>query len=81
VTPESSDRWIHARKEETTMSDANKQLSRRFTELFTTGDPDRADEVLSRDVVFHGPTGIGDLRGLAEMKRLVAAYHAAFPDA
>ena len=63
------------------MSDVNKQLSRHFTELFTTGDPDRADEVLSRDVVFHGPTGIGDLRGLAEMKRLVAAYHAAFPDA
>jgi steroid delta-isomerase-like uncharacterized protein len=63
------------------MSEMNKQLSRRFTELFTVGDPGRADEVLSRDVVFHGPAGIGDLCGLAEMKRFVAAYHAAFPDA
>jgi hypothetical protein len=39
------------------MSAANKELSRRFTELFSTGDDALAHEVLSPDVVFHGTAG------------------------
>ena len=63
------------------MSSANKEISRRFTELFSTGDETLAAEVLSPDVVFHGTAGDGELRGIEEMKRFVAAYRRAFPDA
>jgi steroid delta-isomerase-like uncharacterized protein len=63
------------------MSEANKELSRRFTELFSTGDEALADEVLSHDVVFHGATGDGEIRGVDAMKAFVAAYRRAFPDA
>jgi steroid delta-isomerase-like uncharacterized protein len=63
------------------MSEENKQVSRRFTELFSSGDENLAEEILSRDVVFHGTTGDGDLHGIDEMKAFVAAYRRAFPDA
>jgi steroid delta-isomerase-like uncharacterized protein len=63
------------------MSTANKELSRRFTELFSTGDEALADEVLAPDIVFHGTTGDGELRGIDEMKAFVAQYRRAFPDA
>lgn len=63
------------------MRAANKALSRRFTELFSRGDEALADQVLARDVVFHGTAGDGELRGIDALKRLVAAYRAAFPDA
>ena len=43
------------------MSEANKELSRRFTELFSTGDEALAEKVLSRDIVFHGTTGDGKI--------------------
>jgi steroid delta-isomerase-like uncharacterized protein len=63
------------------MSAANKELSRRFTELFSTGDEALADEVLSPDVVFHGTAGDGELRGIEQCKGFMAAYRRAFPDA
>jgi steroid delta-isomerase-like uncharacterized protein len=63
------------------MTDDNKALSRRFTELFSTGDELLADEILSPDVVFHGTAGDGELRGADAMKRLIAGYRQAFPDA
>jgi steroid delta-isomerase-like uncharacterized protein len=63
------------------MSTANKELSRRFTELFSADDEALADEVLAPDVVFHGTTGDGELRGIEEMKAFVAQYRRAFPDA
>lgn len=63
------------------MSAANKELSRKFTELFSTGDEALADEILGPDVVFHGTAGDGELRGLEELKGFVAAYRRAFPDA
>ena len=62
------------------MSESNKQVSRRFTELFGTDDGSRADEVLDSDVVFHGLAD-GDLHGIAATKGFIAAYRAAFPDA
>lgn len=61
------------------MSAANKELSRRFTELFSTGDDALADEVLGEDVVVH--LGEQELRGIEQVKGLVAGYRAAFPDA
>jgi steroid delta-isomerase-like uncharacterized protein len=63
------------------MSAANKELSRRFTEYFSTGDEALAEEVLSSDIVFHGTDGDGELRGIEAMKAFVAGYRQAFPDA
>jgi steroid delta-isomerase-like uncharacterized protein len=63
------------------MSSANRELSRRFTELFSTGDEALADEILSPDVVFHGTAGTGELRGIEAMKSFIAEYRRAFPDA
>jgi steroid delta-isomerase-like uncharacterized protein len=63
------------------MSEANKELSRRFTELFGTGEEALADGILSPDVVFHGTVGDGELRGIDAMKGFVAGYRRAFPDA
>ncbi len=63
------------------MSTVNKELSRRFTELFSTGDEALADEILSPDLVFHGTAGDGELRGIDAMKSFVAGYRRAFPDA
>jgi steroid delta-isomerase-like uncharacterized protein len=62
------------------MSEENKRLSRAFTEYFSTGDAALADEVLDREVVFHGPGGIGDVSGLDAVKGMVADFRAAFPD-
>jgi steroid delta-isomerase-like uncharacterized protein len=63
------------------MSEANRELSRRFTELFSTGDEALANEILSPDAVFHGTAGDGELRGVEAMKAFVAGYRRAFPDA
>jgi predicted ester cyclase len=63
------------------MSAANKELSRRFTELFSTGDPALADAILARDLVFHGTSGDGELHGIDAFKAFVAQYRQAFPDA
>jgi steroid delta-isomerase-like uncharacterized protein len=63
------------------MSESNKALSRRFTELFGTDDGSRADDVFATDVVFHGAVPDGDLRGIGAVKAFIAAYRTAFPDA
>lgn len=63
------------------MSNANKELSRQFTELFSSGDEALADEILSSDVVFHGTAGDGEIRGVDAMKAFLAGYRQAFPDA
>jgi steroid delta-isomerase-like uncharacterized protein len=63
------------------MSDANKQVSAKFTELFSTGDERAADQLMSADVVFHGATPNGPLEGRDAFKGFLAAYRRAFPDA
>lgn len=63
------------------MSDPNKQVSRKLTELFSTGDEQLAEAILSPDVVFHGTAGDGELRGIDGVMGFVAAYRRAFPDA
>jgi steroid delta-isomerase-like uncharacterized protein len=62
------------------MSESNKQVSRRFTELFGTDDGSRAAQVFTAEVVFHGLAD-GDLHGIEATKAFIAAYRAAFPDA
>jgi predicted ester cyclase len=63
------------------MYEANKELSRRFTELFGTDDEKLADQVFGEDVVFHGTARDGELRGIEAVKGFVAGYRQAFPDA
>jgi predicted ester cyclase len=63
------------------MYEANKELSRRFTELFGTDDETLADQVFGDDVVLHGTSGDGELRGVDAVKAFVAGYRKAFPDA
>jgi steroid delta-isomerase-like uncharacterized protein len=63
------------------MSETNKQLSRRFTELFSTGDERAVDEIVSPEVVFHNATPDGPIRGADSFKGFLAAYRRAFPTA
>lgn len=63
------------------MSEQNKEMSRRFTALFSTDDLSSADEFMSSDVAVHGTSGDGEVRGLDQMLEFVAAYRGAFPDA
>ena len=63
------------------MSEANKQVSAKFTELFSTGDQESADRIMSPDVVFHGAGENGPLRGRDAFKGFLGAYRTAFPDA
>jgi predicted ester cyclase len=63
------------------MYEANKELSRRFTELFGADDETLADQVFDEDVVFHGTSRDGELHGIDAVKAFVAGYRQAFPDA
>ena len=63
------------------MSESNKLVSRRFTELFNTDDVSLADDVFTRGVVFHNAVAGGDLHGVEAVKEFIATYRSAFPDA
>jgi predicted ester cyclase len=57
----------------------NKTLARRwFDDLFSRGDLDAANEILSAEFVDHLPRG--DERGIEELKHYILMYRAAFPD-
>src|SRR5215211_210558 len=61
------------------MSEQNKTLARRwFEDLFSRGDLDAADEILSAEFVDH--LTHEDERGLEELKHYVTIYRTAFPD-
>jgi steroid delta-isomerase-like uncharacterized protein len=61
------------------MSQQNKTLAGRwFEDLFSRGDLDAANEILSADFVDH--LSHEDERGLEELRRYVTVYRAAFPD-
>ena len=60
-------------------SEQNKTLARRwFENLFSRGDLDAANEIISADFVDH--LTHEDERGLVELKHYVNIYSAAFPD-
>ena len=60
-------------------TERNKALARRwFEDLFTRGDLDAADEILSADFVDHLPRE--EERGLKELKLYITMYRTAFPD-
>src|SRR5688500_5995236 len=43
-------------------TERNKDISKRFTDLFSTGDEKAAEAILADDVVFHGGSA-GELQG------------------
>jgi SnoaL-like polyketide cyclase len=60
-------------------SEQNKTLARRwFEDLFSRGDLDAANEIISADFVDH--LTHEDERGLEELKHHVTMYRTAFPD-
>src|SRR5262245_45330367 len=61
------------------MSDTNKELSARFTELFTTGDRATAEAILSARFVLHLPDG--DVDGRDAFQQFLAGYRSRFPGA
>jgi steroid delta-isomerase-like uncharacterized protein len=67
------------KKEEEEMSEQNKTLARRwFEDLFSRGDLDAANEILSAEFVDH--LTHEDERGIEELKHYVTIYRTAFPD-
>jgi steroid delta-isomerase-like uncharacterized protein len=61
------------------MSELNKTLARRwFEDLFSRGNLDVANEILSAEFIDH--LTHEDERGLEELKAYVTIYRAAFPD-
>jgi steroid delta-isomerase-like uncharacterized protein len=67
------------RETEEEMSKQNKTLARRwFEDLFSRGNLDVANEILSAELVDH--LTHEDERGLEELKHYVSIYHTAFPD-
>src|ERR671917_960884 len=61
------------------MSEQNKTLARRsFEDLFSRGNHDTANEILSADFLDHLPRE--EERGIEELKRYVGIYRSAFPD-
>jgi steroid delta-isomerase-like uncharacterized protein len=67
------------KKEEEEMSEQNKTLARRwFEDLFSRGDLDTANQILSADFVDHLPRE--EERGIEELKHYVSSYRTAFPD-
>ena len=61
------------------MSEQNKTLARRwFEDLFSRGDLDAAEEILSAEFLDHLPRE--KERGIEELKDYVSVYRTAFPD-
>jgi steroid delta-isomerase-like uncharacterized protein len=61
------------------MSEQNKTLARRwFEDMFSRGNLDAANELLSTEFVDHLPRD--EERGIEELKHYVTIYRTAFPD-
>lgn len=66
----------------TGQSDPQTLITRWFEDLFSRGDLDVADEILTETVRYHGPTSLSpqDVHGPADVKEYVETYQNAFPD-
>ena len=63
------------------MAEENKATSRRFyEELFTQGNLDTAEEIVTSDFVIHDPNIPQEPRGPEGLKQFVSMYRNAFPD-
>src|SRR5262245_17280793 len=60
------------------MTDHELLIRRMFDEVINAGNLELADELFATDFVDHGP--MGEIRGVAAFKELVATWRAAVPD-
>ena len=61
------------------MSEENRTLALRTSEIVNQKNPDLIEEFYPPDFVWHGPAG--DIRGYEQAKQLSSTFLAAFPDA
>ena len=61
------------------MSEENRALALRTSEIVNQKNPDLIEELYPPDFVWHGPAG--DIRGYEQAKQLSSTFFAAFPDA
>ena len=63
------------------MSEENKTLSRRvLEEVFSAGNLDVVDEIVSEDHVHHDPAMPEEGHGRERLKEFASMYRSAFPD-
>jgi steroid delta-isomerase-like uncharacterized protein len=62
------------------MSEENKQISRRFLEVFQSGDLDAIDELVAENAVDHDPYNPHADEGSGGAKKTIQMYREAFPD-
>jgi steroid delta-isomerase-like uncharacterized protein len=62
------------------MSDENKAVSRRFFEVFTSGEVDALDDIVAEDAVDHDAYNPYAEEGREGVKKLITMYREAFPD-
>lgn len=62
-------------------SEYYKAADRAILEVWSTGDLDRLDDLVAQDVVHHDPYDPQASSGLDGMKKTIAVYRQAFPDA
>jgi steroid delta-isomerase-like uncharacterized protein len=62
------------------MSDENKATARRFFEVFSTGDVDQLDEIMTADAIDHDAYNPFASEGRDGAKKVIAMYREAFPD-
>jgi steroid delta-isomerase-like uncharacterized protein len=62
------------------MTENNKAAARAVFEIWSTGEVDRLDALVSTDVIHHDPYDPNAAEGLAGMKRTIEQNRQAFPD-
>lgn len=62
------------------MSEHNKAAARAVFDIWSTGEIERLDELVARDVVHHDPYDPNAAHGLGGMKRTIELNRRAFPD-
>jgi predicted ester cyclase len=62
------------------MSEHNKAAARAVFDIWSTGEIERLDELVARDVVHHDPYDPNAADGLGGMKRTIELNRRAFPD-
>ena len=65
---------------ESTASEHHKSAARAVFDIWSTGEIERLDDLVARDVVHHDPYDSNAAEGLGGMKRTIELNRRAFPD-
>jgi steroid delta-isomerase-like uncharacterized protein len=71
---------VSTRTESTTVLEANKQFMRRFVAFINTADAKLADELVSKDAIFHVPGSPEPMKGPEGYLAIISMMRAGFPD-